>query len=542
MTINEHKAVDAVYRDSIRLAYMNESTFRIKRVNCSRLLDNCQGSLSLKVEFCEMKSNDAIKLKLEDNRDYHRKLISKELSDCDPKITDAHFCLQNILQQLMKIQSDQARSENVLKLIRSLFYELLDEIDAELQEYPITKEFYSAAISTLGTFLQKYDCNEMPNILKTVLQRPLIINLYTEIFAPSTATPSIFIGLYECVVNLYAKKYEPQILFVLLSKFDIPTFLQTHRPKLIEVSELIRLIFRGLELWTIENSELIQDAMRCHLVHLFMYRFPEHYGEILQAILTEFSQQRLRSCILLDIINSFYQRVGCSKMDTDMSMGRMKDEMRMFSSKQNLLQYNELHSTTLLLNNFFYNERLQHGLHGIYPKYAKYCDVLAILFGTIGHGVISAAIKAFPEASADYLVSELYPCISNMYAPMLVPLYYTQNMGESPANWIQQLSSGNTILQPWSNVHYENAEKFIRTYAMCLQYMFDMLPSSNLLIQHLFTWYIEYFAHKTTPKHVLAPIQLLLAKMPFERLLPTLQHMEGFNRILMDVSIFALIL
>ena len=149
--------------------------------------------------------------------------------------------------------------------------------------------------------------------------------------------------------------------------------------------------------------------------------------------------------------------------------------------------------------------------------------------------MISAAIKAFPEASADYLVNELYPCISNMYAPMLVPLYYSQSDG--PANWIQQLSTGNTILQPWSNVHTENAEKFIRTYAMCIQYMFDMLPGSNLLIQHLFTWYIEYFANKTTPKHVLAPIQLLLTKMPFERFLPTLQHMEGFNRVLMDVSL-----
>lgn len=505
---------------------------------CSKLLDNCQGSLALRVEFCEMKANEGIRSKLEDNREYHRKLIFKELKDCDQKITDANFCVQNILHQLIELYStDLSKRENILKLMKTLFYELLADIDTEILEYPITNEFYSNSITTLGSFIQQYDNTEMLGILKLALQRPLIMNLFTEIFAPSNAPPNVFISLYECLVNMYGKNYEPHTLFVLVSKFDMPTFLQSHRPKLVEVSELIKLIFRGLELWTIENSELLQDAFRCHLVHLFMYRFPEHYGEVLQCILTEFAQQKLRPCILFDIVNAFYQRIGCSKMDSEMSIGRMKDEMRIFASKQNLLQYNDLHSTALMLNHFFYNERLQHGLHGIYPKFSKYCDVLTILFGTIGHGVVSSAIKAFPDASADYLVSELYPCISNMYAPMLVPLYYSQNnMKDTPANWIQQLSSGNTILQPWSNVQTENAEKFIRTYAMCLQYMFDMLPSSNMLIQHLFTWYLEYFAHKSTPKHVLSPIQLLLTKMPFERLLPTLQHLEGINRVLMDVS------
>ncbi|CAG9807355.1 unnamed protein product [Chironomus riparius] len=535
MTANEHKAVDAVYRDSVRYAFTNESTFRMKSVQCSRPTENsCSGFKMMKVEFSEMKSNDAIRMKLEDNRDYFRKLVAKELGEADMRITDASFCLQNIVQQLIQMSYDSTKREKVLKLSTSLFYELLDDIDTELQEYPITNEFYSNAVAKLGSFIQQNDSNEMLKVLKLVLQKPIAINLFTDIFAPSMSSPAIFISLYECLVNLYAKNYEPQILFVLVSKFDIPTWLQAHRPKLVEVSELIKLIFRGLELWTIENSELLQDVLRCHLVHLFMYRFPEHYGEILQCILTEFSQQRLRPCILLDILNAFYQKVGCNKMDTEMSIGRMKDEMRILAAKQNLLQYNELHSTALMLNHYFYNERLQHGLHGNYPKFAKYCDVLSILFGTIGHCVISAAIKAFPEASADYLVNELYPCISNMYAPMLVPLYYSQTVKDGPANWIQQLSTGNTILQPWSNVHTENAEKFIRTYAMCIQYMFDMLPGSNLLIQHLFTWYIEYFANKTTPKHVLAPIQLLLTKLPFERFLPTLQHMEGFNRVLMD--------
>jgi ectopic P granules protein 5 len=212
----------------------------------------------------------------------------------------------------------------------------------------------------------------------------------------------------------------------------------------------------------------------------------------------------------------------------------MKDEMRNFASKQTLFQYNEVSSTALMLSHHFYNERLNHGLHGVYPKFSDYCDALCLLFGTIGHCAVASAIQAYPGISADQLVNWLWQCISDMFAPWLLP-YYPQNMKDAPANWIQQFTSSNSVLQPWSEIHSENAGKVIRVFAMSLQYILDMLPVSNLLIGHLFSWYDGYYAHKTTAKHVLIPIQTLLMKMPFERFRPFPSHMEGFNRILLDV-------
>lgn len=202
-----------------------------------------------------------------------------------------------------------------------------------------------------------------------------------------------------------------------------------------------------------------------------------------------------------------------------------------FNLKFKFLQYSEIHSTMLMLNHHFYNERLQHGLHGVYPKFSEYCDVLCLLFGTMSHALVAAAIQAYPGIIADQLINWLWPAMSDMFAPWLVP-YYPQNMKEAPATWIQQFNT--SVLQPWSEVHAENAGKIIRVFAMCLQFVLDMLPASNLLLGNLFCWYDGYFAHKTTPKHVLVPIQTLLMKMPFERFRPSHIHMEGINRILMD--------
>ena len=60
-----------------------------------------------------------------------------------------------------------------------------------------------------------------------------------------------------------------------------------------------------------------------------------------------------------------------------------------------------MHATTQMLAIHFHTERLQHGLHGLYPKYSDYCEVIALLLGSIGHSVIAAAIHAYPGVVAD---------------------------------------------------------------------------------------------------------------------------------------------
>lgn len=539
--VSEHKAIDGAYRDSIRLAYTNESSIRIKSVSCLRVFDNCQGSSTVRLVFSEAKCNENIKSKLEDNRDFQKQMLIKESKAPDPKVVDANFCLHNVIQQLLeRYENHQKRNEKdqcdaILKIGTSFFYEILKEINEEVQACPVTQELYSVTISKLGSFVQQNHNTEGLNLLKLALLRPNLVNLIAELFTPSVSAPQYFLEMYKSLVDSYAKRCDPQLLFVLFSKFDIPKWLQLNKPKLIDVSHLIQLILRGLELWNLQNSDLLQDLLRCHLVSLFLYQFPEHYGEILQCVLTGFSNQRLKPNVLLDLLNAFYQRVGCAKLDPLMSIGRMKDEFRNFASKQDILVYNDVHSTSLMLAHHFYSERLQFGLHGLYPKFSEHCDVLCFLLGSVGHSAVASAIQAFPGIMADQLVNWLWPCLSEMFSPWLIP-YYPQNMKDTPANWIQQFTSTNSVLQPWSDIQVENAGKMVRVFAMCLQYVLDMLPASNLLMGHLFCWYDGYYAHKTTPKHVLTPIQTLLMKMPFERFRPAPIHMEGFNRILMDVS------
>lgn len=119
-------------------------------------------------------------------------------------------------------------------------------------------------------------------------------------------------------------------------------WLQLNKPKLIDISNLIQLILKGMELWTYQNSELLQDLLTCHLIKLFEHNFPEHYGDILQNILMAFSNKRLKPNILVDVLNSFYRKVGCKKLEKKIDYIKLKEDFRSFASKQNILLHNDV--------------------------------------------------------------------------------------------------------------------------------------------------------------------------------------------------------
>ena len=97
-----------------------------------------------------------------------------------------------------------------------------------------------------------------------------------------------------------------------------------------------------MELWNYQNSELLQDLLTCHLIKLFEHNFPEHYGDILQNVLMAFSNKRLKPNVLVDVLNSFYRKVGAKKLEKTMDYFKLKEDFRNFASKQNILVYNDV--------------------------------------------------------------------------------------------------------------------------------------------------------------------------------------------------------
>lgn len=129
------------------------------------------------------------------------------------------------------------------------------------------------------------------------------------------------------------------------------------------------------------------------------------------------------------------------------------------------------------------------------------------------------------------VIDWLWPALRDLYSPWLVP-YFPQSMPNPPANWIKQAMSSNPVLLPWSEQYKTQAECLIHSFANCVQFILQMLPSSGLLLCNIFQWYDVHFARPDIPKYILAPIHAILSSLPWDRFQPGYLHVDAFYKIL----------
>lgn len=178
----------------------------------------------------------------------------------------------------------------------AFFYDILNGINEFLNIFPPSHELLTDVISHLGVFIQDNQNTEGIRLLNMALRRPHLLQMISEIFTPSTTAPVYFLEMYKFVVESHMKKCDPKILFVLLSKvycfcklcskrrdcnlcnfslqFDVCKWLNAFRPKLADISQLLKLILQGLESWNQTDAVLIQGVS---FNRYFMQGFQKRY-------------------------------------------------------------------------------------------------------------------------------------------------------------------------------------------------------------------------------------------------------------------------
>lgn len=132
-----------------------------------------------------------------------------------------------------------------------------------------------------------------------------------------------------------------------------------------------------------------------------MHDFPEHYGEVLLMVLKGCSENKLMPSILLELANTIFKLASCPEIDANTDAIKMKEDILYFATNQKLFSYRDLYETIVLFARHFQNERLQHGLNGLYPIHKDYCKWLSAMFETFGHSLIVSAVHTNPGALSD---------------------------------------------------------------------------------------------------------------------------------------------
>ncbi|XP_050307718.1 ectopic P granules protein 5 homolog [Anthonomus grandis grandis] len=529
LSVSEQKATDCTYQDLLPQLFSSVSKKIRKDVPCKGKNQTvlCSGPAKILLEFQEAKRNERIDHEININRQSYESRLKESLQLPSMTLCTASVAIQQcvrVLQQQLKI--NPASSE----LGVELFYHILPFLQDSTVAYLPAKSLFLRCVEKLG---ESHICgveHEMPRLLQWILKKPTLGAYIAPYFLPNNSGTSNMLLMYSTITKEMSKNYD--VIVALISRFDMDKWLREKTPYLSQRSQLIDNIVYALSALGYDppvDSLTLHGLYRKHLVTVFEFQFPEHYGEILLQLLKASNGSTESSLIAesvwMDVLNSL------AKPAKIQLKAPLRDQLRYYAQKQQMLSGQEFFATADLLARHFTQERFNYGIYGLYPKCRSYIDVFVLLLGMTGHGVIISMLNSHPGLLGDKICEKIWPYIREMYAPWLVP-YSMNNLKDNMATWIQQLADDRSTLLPWIPSDTELAQKMIKNLCECIHFVLDTLPASFNILSFLWQWYVTSFAHNSVKDHVLVPIHAEFTGLPWSKFWPSLVDLEMMLKVI----------
>lgn len=548
LMVSEHTAVDCNFLELIPTLYREVES----RVTLHALCDpapagqrrsrsgtpptvHCAGPAVIRIKIAEAKVSDGIDQMISQNRAEYENLLVKASQPPPSKVTQGCVFADHLINLLEHELNVYRTCENTVILRKvqdsgvTLFYHLVEFYNEEAALCPPTKQLMTTCIEKLGQLFISGEEVEGPRLLNTIIERPNLGGLLGPHFTPVAGGASTFLQMYQTVVDLSTGS-NADLCFVLLSKFDVGSWLNYRRPRLSERSMFIDLVCKALcniGLNPDDDKLILHELFRNHLRLVLLHEFPEHYGEVLSAVLRGSEGQNLSLDVWRDLLGALS---GRSKTAAPIHPTKVREEIRRYATEQRLLSRQEIHDTAVLLSKHFMKERLQYGLYGLYPKYRVYNEPLVMFLGMIGHALVVLTLQFDRGSLADQLCERIWPVLSEMFAPWMTP-YWTRNLREPTAAWIQQLTDDRSVLLPWIITDGPHANRTVAMFVECVRFIIDTMPASSKILGYLWQFYVTNFAHASVKDHILNVIHGNFLSLPWDRFSPGINDVEFMVRV-----------
>ncbi|XP_026298515.1 ectopic P granules protein 5 homolog isoform X2 [Apis mellifera] len=548
LMISEHTAVDSSFLELVPTLYKENENQVTLHALCDPAPPNqkhtrsgtpptvhCAGPAVITVKVLEAHISDGIDHMITQNRAEYENLLIKASQPPPSKVTQGCLFIDHLIAMLEHEILINRTNENTTTLYKiqesgvKLFYHLINSYTEEVSLCPPTKQLITTCLEKLGQSFINGEESQGLQLLNTIMQKSNLGGLLGPYFTPVAGSASTFLQMYQTVVE-FSTSTNVDLCFVLLSKFDVGIWLNYKRPRLSERSTFIDLISRALcnmGLNPEETKLILHELFRNHLRLILLHEFPEHYGEVLSVVLKSSESQNLSLDVWRDLLGTLS---GKSK-NAFLSNSKIRDNIRHYATEQKLLSRQEVHDTAILLSKHFMQERLQYGLYGLYPKYRIYNDPLSTFLGMIGHALVALTLQSDRGSLGDQLCEKIWPVLSEMYSPWITP-YWTRNLKEPTAAWIQQLTDDRSVLLPWIIADGPYANKFVAIFVECIRFINDTLPASSKILCFVWQFYVTNFAHASIKDHILNVIHGNFLSLPWDRFYPCINDVELMVKVI----------
>ncbi|XP_077087479.1 ectopic P granules protein 5 homolog isoform X2 [Siphateles boraxobius] len=476
----------------------------------------CQGPAHVTVKYSTMHRLDPVQNQIQCLKSDIKQLQADGIKAPPQSLAEAAVHTENFITALVNVYKLNT-SPGILKVGIAAFYQIVSFVCEDTQRHPPTRQFFTSCIEILGQVFIRDVQSECKHMLKTILLKRHLCNLLSPYFTPN-ASPAELVSLYEEVVNtLHIDSGD--VIFMLLTKFDLTQWLSATQPLFSERSRLMAIIHQALCTCGLEPEAevLMPFNIFCkHWTELLLYQFPDHYSDFLRLLMQSSSEKLLSP----DCWRMALRVLGCSP----------HPKMKTNKPCSILLSPQQVDETIEWLSKFFLKLRLSNAdfrSFGLLSKWGPYIE----------------EVKVFCEYLITYVIYlELNNCSKEpVGSPKLVKAL--ENLHAKMAKlfkpWILVFETDNTShprCSPWLESDAAAATSLVSLYACLLETLHEKFKDRLLPGQRGALWlhlmhYCETCTSPKMPEYLLYTYHTEYSRLPWKDLHPDQTLMNQFFNV-----------
>uniref|UniRef100_A0A4X1UVU0 Ectopic P granules protein 5 homolog n=1 Tax=Sus scrofa TaxID=9823 RepID=A0A4X1UVU0_PIG len=520
---SQQVALDSELLDTMPKQYVNREEQTTLNLECrGNSGKKCQGAAVVTVQFEGMHKNEAVSQQLHVLRKEVKQLQAEAAKPPSLNVVEAAVHAENLITALVNAYQSQP-TPGVQKVGISLFFTVVDYVSDETQRHPPTRQFFTSCIEILGQVFISGTKSECRKVLQTILKNRRLCSLLSPFFTPNAA-PAEFIELYEKVVKFLSED-NSDMIFMLLTKFDLKQWLNTTKPPLSDRTRLLESIHLALTAWGLEPDEdiLMPFNLFCkHWTYLLLYQFPDQYSDILRLLMQSSAEQLLSP----ECWKATLRALGCCAPNCQQGAASAESTV-LQSSPDVLLSDKQVMETIQWLSNFFYKLRLStldFKSFGLFSKWSPYMADMKTLLGYLVKRLLDsemASLAQNPSASNKTVLRTLHSVIVQLFKPWVLVL---------------EDSESSQRHYPWLESDAAGASSVVQLFTDCIDLLHQsfkdkLLPGDEGALRLHLMHYCEACTAPKMPEFILYAFHSAYRKLPWKDLHPDQMLMEAFFKV-----------
>ncbi|XP_071259097.1 ectopic P granules protein 5 homolog [Salvelinus alpinus] len=288
-------ALESELLESLPLLYRNRPEQVTMALECrgQRGGQPCQGAAHITVTCECVQKQEAVETQIVSLRSDIKQLQTEAKTPPPQSLAQAAVHTEKFITALVNLYKAKPTAA-VQSVGVAAFYKVVSFVCEDTLRHPPTRQYLSSCVEILGQVFIQGNQAECGRVLSTILEQRRLCPLLSPFFTPNAA-PNQLVSLYkEVVTSLHPDSAD--VIFMLLTKFDLSAWLSKAEPVFSERSRLVELVHTALcSCGRDPEADLLTPfhLFTRHWTLLLRHHFPDHYSDCLRLLMTSSTEQLL---------------------------------------------------------------------------------------------------------------------------------------------------------------------------------------------------------------------------------------------------------